>query len=38
MDGMDKRDQLFSTYKTFIKLKKLTLRLIFHQFDMYGSS
>jgi len=32
--GVDKIDQLISTYRTFIKSKKSTLRLITHAFDM----
>jgi len=34
MGGVDKIDQLISTYRTFIKSKKWTLRLIVHAFDM----
>lgn len=34
MDGVDKIDQLISTYRTFIKSKKWTLRLIVHAFDL----
>ncbi|KAE9521970.1 hypothetical protein AGLY_017629, partial [Aphis glycines] len=34
MGGVDKIDQLISTYRTFIKSKKWTLRLIVHAFDL----
>lgn len=34
MGGVDKIDQLVSTYRTFIKSKKWTLRLIVHAFDL----
>lgn len=34
MGGVDKHDQLVSYYRTFIKSKKWTLRMLFHIFDM----
>jgi len=34
MGGVDKHDQLVSYYRTFIKSKKWTLRMMFHIFDM----
>lgn len=34
MGGVDKIDQIISTYRTFIKSKKWTLRLITQAFDM----
>lgn len=34
MGGVDKIDELISTYRTFINSKKWTLRLITHAFDM----
>ncbi|XP_063237795.1 piggyBac transposable element-derived protein 3-like [Bacillus rossius redtenbacheri] len=34
MDGVDLLDQLISYYRTFIKSKKWTLRMIFHAIDM----
>lgn len=34
MGGVDKHDQLVSYYRTFLKSKKWTLRMLFHVFDM----
>lgn len=38
MGGVDKSDQLISFYRTFIKSKKWTLRLITHAFDLVASN
>lgn len=37
MGGVDKNDQLISFYRTFIKSRKWTLRLIMHAFDLVAS-
>lgn len=34
MDGVDKIDQLISYYRTFIRSRKWTLRMIVHAFDL----
>ncbi|XP_025407032.1 piggyBac transposable element-derived protein 3-like [Sipha flava] len=38
MGGVDKSDQMISLYRTFIKSRKWTLRMIFHAFDLVASN